>query len=89
MDDFDAALPSLKQQRDIAEHIDDYAVDSSRRHDKSVGRMQVEVGVLEDESWTWLGQEFNIGTALSAGEALFAAITRAGTFLAHAQPMRS
>jgi hypothetical protein len=41
--------------------------------------MQVEVGILEDESWTWLGQKLNIGAALSAGEALFSAIERAGT----------
>jgi hypothetical protein len=78
IDKFDDALPSIKQQRDIAEHIDEYAVDSVRRHDKTVDRKQLEVGTIDEESLEWLGQKIEIAAALSASEALFAAVKSAG-----------
>ena len=39
---FDAALPTLKKMRDIAEHFDDYATDRGR--DSSISRGTLEVG---------------------------------------------
>jgi hypothetical protein len=69
---FDAALPHLKEMRDVAEHIDDYAIDSGRN--RSISRKSLEVGSFNSETWQWLGFEIDTGLALSASIALFAAI---------------
>jgi hypothetical protein len=76
---FDASLPGVKLQRDVAEHIDEYAVDAMRRHHKAVEQKQVEVGILNDDSWEWLGCKLSIDEALSKSEALFAAIQSLGS----------
>lgn len=66
---FDAALPNLKKMRDVAEHIDDYAVDHGR--DANISRKALEVSSTDGERWQWLGFEMNIDNALSASVALF------------------
>lgn len=82
---FDAALPHIKKQRDVAEHFDKYAIDSDRRHDKSVWRQSLEVGIMSEDSFQWLGKELKIATALAESEALFAAIKdSARSFRKHA-----
>lgn len=74
IEQFDRALPGLKNMRDVAEHIDDYAVDQGRK--RSVARQSLEVSTLDEEGPTlhWLGAQLNAGDALQASQHLFAAI---------------
>jgi hypothetical protein len=67
--EFDAALPMLKNMRDVAEHFDDYALDRGRL--KSVSRKGLEVGVVSDTIFQWLGYELNADVALKAAQRLF------------------
>lgn len=69
--DFDNALPHLRVFRNVAEHIDDYAVDRGR--DKSIHRFSLESSNIEDDGQTfaWLGHSLNAKTALHAAETLF------------------
>jgi hypothetical protein len=53
IDVFDAALPDLKLMRDISEHIDEYAVDSPKRHDPRISRKELQVGSWTDSTFTW------------------------------------
>jgi len=71
---FDRALPGLKTMRDVAEHIDDYALDQGRT--TSIVRQSLEVSTLEEEGPTlhWLGATLNALHALQASQRLFAAI---------------
>jgi hypothetical protein len=69
---FDAALPNLKKMRDVAEHIDDYAVDEGK--DKNISRKSLEVSSSDGEVWQWLGFELDAGKALSASASLFGAL---------------
>jgi hypothetical protein len=48
---FDRVLPHLKTLRDVAEHIDAYAVDHPKRHDPSVSRRQISVGAFNADSF--------------------------------------
>jgi len=68
---FDATVPSLKQFRDVAEHIDDYALDQGRR--QNVKRQALEVSTLNGNgnSLSWLGRTLNADEALAASESLF------------------
>jgi len=72
--EFDAALPMLKNMRDIAEHFDDYALDKGRI--KAVRRQALEVGVIGPTIFQWLGNELNADTALKAAQRLFRKIQR-------------
>jgi hypothetical protein len=74
---FDLALPDLKKLRDVAEHIDEYALDSGRV--RSVVRQELEVSTLSDDGTTlsWLGCSISSSEALRASQALFAAIQSA------------
>lgn len=45
--EFDAALPNLKKMRDVAEHIDEYAVNSGK--DKRRSRKSLEVSLIDGE----------------------------------------
>src|SRR5919197_2257924 len=51
---FDSALPDLKKMRDVAEHIDDYALDQGRQ--KAVAVQSLEVSTMEADGPTlcWL-----------------------------------
>ena len=77
---FDAALPMLKSMRDVAEHLDDYAIDKGR--DVSISRESLEVGVVGDSLFQWLGHELNADTALSAAQQLFRDIQQAQSLVA-------
>lgn len=78
---FDAALPHLKKMRDVAEHIDDYALDSGK--DRSISRKSLEVGSSDDETWTWLGFEIDTDKALSIAADLFDAIKGCSCLISH------
>ena len=75
--EFDSALPNIKKMRDVAEHIDDYAVDSGK--DKNISRKSLEVGIIDGETWHWLGFEINTKHALKASSQLFKAIKESRT----------
>jgi hypothetical protein len=75
--EFDAALPHLKRMRDVAEHIDDYAVDRGR--ERSIARQSLEVSFMSNDDSTieWLGARLNSQEALKASQRLFEAIKEA------------
>jgi len=77
--DFDSGLPHLKKMRDVAEHIDDYAVDKGR--ETSVQRYGLEVSSLYDDeegiALEWLGHALNSDMALTKSRNLFAVIQKA------------
>ena len=73
--EFGAALPMLKNMRDVAEHFDDYALDKGRI--KAVRRQALEVGVIGPTIFQWVGYELNADTALKAAQRLFRKIQRA------------
>ena len=74
IEEFDSTLPGLKRFRNVAEHIDDYALDRGR--EQSVCRRSLEVASFDAEGPTlhWLGFFLNARQALQASEHLFAAI---------------
>jgi hypothetical protein len=76
---FDTSLPMLKRMRDIAEHIDDYALDRGR--DRAISRASLEVGVIGDSTIEWLGQRLDSNIALSAAHQLFKEIQQAQSLL--------
>jgi hypothetical protein len=78
---FDNALPGLKAMRDVAEHIDEYAIDQGRK--KSVARQSLEVSALDDEGPTlnWLGNKLNALEAIDGSRTLFAVIQDAARLL--------
>lgn len=69
---FDAALPKLRKMRDVAEHIDEYAIDSGRRMD--VSRCELAVGAWDGTTFSWMNSTLNIEKAQAAAEALFRAL---------------
>ena len=71
---FDNAVPDLLVMRNIGEHADEYAVDSDRRHVKSIDARQVEVGAWNGQTYRWLRRSLNVDDALAAGAALFRAL---------------
>jgi hypothetical protein len=73
--DFDKALPMLKEMRDAAEHIDDYAMDVGRN--PRVRRQSLEVMVFDDPIFKWLHCELNVDVALVAAQRLFKALQQA------------
>ena len=77
VEQFDRALPGLKGIRDVAEHIDEYALDQGRK--KSVARQSLEVSTMEEEGPTlhWLGTSLNALEALQGSQILFTAIKQA------------
>jgi hypothetical protein len=73
---FESALPGLKTMRDTGEHVDEYAVDSSKRKNKAISRRRLHVGSWDGTTFTWLGGELNVESGRLAAEQLFAAIRR-------------
>jgi len=61
--------------RDVAEHIDDYAINRGR--DREVSPRNLEVGVIGDSIIQWLGYELNADMAVSAAVQLFKRIQQA------------
>ncbi|WP_144007161.1 hypothetical protein [Pelomonas sp. KK5] len=76
---FDLSVPDLKRMRDVAEHIDDYALDRGRS--RSVARNSLEVSSLNDDGPTleWLEARLNAEEALHAAQRLFRAIQEASS----------
>lgn len=74
IEQFDSMLPGLKEWRDVAEHIDDYALDRGRK--QSVRRNWLEVSTMTEDGPTlrWLGSTLNAGEAVQASQRLFAAV---------------
>jgi hypothetical protein len=81
LEPFDIALPNLKKMRDVAEHIDEYAVDSGK--DRSISRKSLEVSVVDGDEWEWLRYGINAGEALSASVALFDALRDCAPLVRH------
>jgi hypothetical protein len=73
--DFDAALPNLKNMRDVTEHFDEYAMDVG--HLKEVSRKSLEVGTISETTFQWLGYELNADVALNSAHELFRRIQAA------------
>lgn len=77
---FDASMPDLKIMRDVAEHIDEYAIDEGRKSTKPGGnrsgvrRQALEVAFVGKRQVQWLGFSLDTEQALQASEALFRAI---------------
>ena len=78
VDAFDGALP-VRRMRDIAEHINDYALDRGRLPD--VGRRALESGAFNDTTLRWLvsTDELNADTALACAEELHSVVLRVAT----------
>lgn len=79
---FDQALPDLKRMRDVAQHIDEYAVDGpGRRHKRTdgsrLGRRSLEVEVLGNDRYHWLGGTIEVRQAREAAQRLYSAIRQA------------
>lgn len=82
---FDTALPGLATMRNVAEHIDDYALDRATRHHRGVNRRMLQVASWDENIYRWLGINFDLDAALSAAQQLFHAV-RDPTVLTQAEP---
>ena len=77
---FDDAVPGLRVLRNVAEHIDEYAVDSDKRHHGHVSRRGLQVGQWDETQLIWYldgPYVLNADSALAAAEDLFAAVRAA------------
>jgi len=83
--EFDSILPHLKKMRDVAEHIDDYALELGK--EASIERGSLEVSSLYEREngivLEWLGNQLNADEALNASRRLFDAIRKASMAFAH------
>lgn len=70
--EFKESLPESKNMRDVMEHIDDYWQGKGRVSSVSAGDLAVYL--FDDDSVTWCGVEFNLGTVRQASSRLFQAI---------------
>jgi|GEM_PF-1575982 len=79
VDDFDRAVPLLKVMRDVGEHIDDYAQDSSRRRHRTVTHDVLQVAQWDGETYRWLGETLNLVNARMVAQELYDVIRREST----------
>lgn len=63
IEEFEKALPFLREIRNVAEHFDDYAVDSHRCHHKNISRRQLQVSKWDGKTYWWLGHEVDTDAA--------------------------
>lgn len=72
--------------RDVAEHVDDYALDQGRQ--KVVARQSLEVSTMEADGPTlrWLQARLNAREASQASRALFAAVQEASRLFRAGSP---
>lgn len=49
------AIPVLVKMRNVSEHFDDYALDSSKRRHKDVDRRALQVRSIDGSAYEWLG----------------------------------
>ena len=75
--EFDKALPNLRKMRNVGEHIDDYALDSKRRHHPDIDRRQLQVSSWDGTIFVWLNAALNVDDALSAAQELFLTVRNA------------
>ena len=71
---FDDAVPSLTLMRNVAEHFDDYAVDSPRRRHKAADRRQLQVQSWNGTTFRWLGESLNVDVAHDAAFELYSTL---------------
>lgn len=71
---FDCAVPDLRKMRNVGEHGDAYAVNSSKRHMKSIDARQLESGMWNGKTYVWLNGQLDVDAALNAAEELFGAV---------------
>ena len=73
---FDGQLRGLRTLRNVGEHMDDYARNSTaRRNDRDANLL--EVGTWADPVFAWLGENLNIETARTASSDLLKALSEA------------
>lgn len=72
--EFDLGLPGLKVMRDVGEHIEDYALNSSHRHRKDKTKSMLEVGSWADPIYSWMGETLNIDEAYTYSGKIFIAV---------------
>ena len=79
LNEFNLALPQLKRLRDVAEHIDDYAIDEGRK--RFIRRQSLEISSLSEDGSTlnWLSVRLNSYEALEASQKLFEVIKAASS----------
>ena len=70
--EFDAKLPGRQNMRDIAEHIDDYAIGAGKVRFKDP--KDLEFIRLDDKEFVWMDETINADDALAAAESLFLSI---------------
>ena len=75
LDVFKREIPDLKRMRDVAQHLDEYAIDAG--HQRRVGRRSLEVGRLSTDEFHWLGGTLNLPKARRAAVMLYLSIKRA------------
>jgi hypothetical protein len=73
--EFDQALPGLRKMRNVGEHIDAFAVDEGRH--RTVSRLQLQVGEMNERTIHWLGEQLDTDVALDTAQKLFDAIRAA------------
>jgi hypothetical protein len=71
---FDAALPGMSKMRNVGEHVEDYALDSARRHDKTVDRRMLQVAGWDENTFTWLGEQLSVAAVQPAARELYLAL---------------
>lgn len=69
---FDNALPTLTPLRDVAEHIEDYAVGTGKH--KGISRKSLAVGGWDGKTFTWYGNSLDVDKAREAAMDLFNAV---------------
>lgn len=78
--EFDRQLPDLAVMRHVMQHIDEYAVDGSKRRQRRpnseqlVGRRALEVASWDDQKFWWLGGTVEYSAARAAASQLYAAL---------------
>lgn len=78
---FDESLPWVKRLRDVFEHIEDYAVDSNKRHTKTTSRQDLQVWSADSNGMRWLGYDIDWSKTLDVAHDLHTMITSASDML--------
>ena len=73
IDEFDNKLPWLNRLRDVFEHLEDYAVDSTSRR-SSTSRCELQVWSSNEDGMNWLGYNVNWEKAYEAAKDLYATV---------------
>ncbi len=71
---FDSALPGLTKMRNVGEHIENYAIDSPKRHNKSVDSRMLGAVAYDEKLFMWLGEQLDVAKAQQAADALLEAL---------------